>query len=257
VRVSSTITGEVRDATYAVLHFGGHDFSCGVRAWEAPRAYDAMKADLLRRYARYTLADMVRGMDEWFPGEGFSLTDLFLEERRRVLVSVTRTMLDKHEETYRRIWEENRKLVHYLRQADAPIPEALALVARHVLSQDLLAEPARFEEAGGTGPLPDRLFELAGEATALGLTLDLAEGKPAATRMVVRALDAVAESPTDAHVAAALALIEGAHRLGLRYGRWAAQNRFFEIWKRHAAARARLQPLGAVLGFRLGDGASA
>ncbi|HEY3097344.1 MAG TPA: DUF3536 domain-containing protein, partial [Methylomirabilota bacterium] len=62
VRVSSTITGEVRDATYAVLHFGGHDFSCGVRAWEAPRAYEAMKADLLRRYARYTLADMVRGM---------------------------------------------------------------------------------------------------------------------------------------------------------------------------------------------------
>ena len=257
VRVSSTITGEVRDATYAVLHFGGHDFSCGVRAWEAPRAYDAMKADLLRRYARYTLADMVRGMDEWFPGEGFSLTDLFLDERRRVLGSVTRAMLDKHEETYRRIWEENRKLVHYLRQADAPIPEALALVARHVLSQDLLAEPARFEEAGGTGPLPDRLFELAGEATALGLTLDLAEGKPAATRMVVRALDAVAESPTDAHVAAALALIEGAHRLGLRYGRWAAQNRFFEIWKRHSAARARLQPLGAVLGFRLDDGAPA
>jgi alpha-amylase/alpha-mannosidase (GH57 family) len=251
VRASSTITGEVRDATYAVLHFGGHDFSCGVRAWEAPRAYEAMKADLLRRYARYTLADMVRGMDEWFPGEGFSLTDLFLDERRRVLASVTRAMLDKHEETYRRIWEENRKLVHYLRQADAPIPEALALVARHVLSQELLAEPARFEEEGGAGPLPDRLFELAGEATALGLTLDLADGKPAATRMVARALDAVAESPTDAHVAAALALIEGAHRLGLRYGRWAAQNRFFEIWKRHGGAPARLAPLGAVLGFRV------
>jgi alpha-amylase/alpha-mannosidase (GH57 family) len=256
VRVSSTITGEVRDATYAVLHFGGHDFSCGVRAWEAPRAYEAMKADLLRRYARYTLADMVRGIDEWFPGEGFSLTDLFLDERRRVLASVTRAMLDKHEETYRRIWEENRKLVHYLRQADAPIPEALALVARYVLSQQLLAEPARFEEAGEAGPLPDRLFELAGEATALGLTLDLADGKPAATRMVARALDAVAESLTDAHVAAALALLEGAHRLGLRYGRWAAQNRFFEIWERHREAHARLAPLGAVLGFRVDAGGS-
>jgi hypothetical protein len=256
VRVSSTVTGEVRDATFAVLHFGGHDFSCGVRAWEAPRAYEAMKADLLRRYARYTLADMVRGMDEWFPGEGFSLTDLFLDERRRVLASVTRAMLDKHEETYRRIWEENRKLVHYLRQADAPIPEALALVARYVLSQQLLAEPARLEEAGGAGPLPDRLFELAGAATALGLTLDLADGKPAATRMVARALDAVAESLTDVHVAAALALIEGAHRLGLRYGRWAAQNRFFEIWKRHREARARLAPLGAVLGFRVDAGGS-
>jgi hypothetical protein len=256
VRVSSTITGEVRDATYAVLHFGGHDVSCGVRAWESPHAYDAMKADLLRRYARYTLADMVRGMDDWFPGEGFSLTDLFLDERRRVLASVTRAMLDKYEETYRRIWEENRKLVHYLRQADAPIPEALALVARHVLSQEVLVELARFEAARGTGPLPDRLFELAGEATAVRLTLDLTDGKPTATRMVARALDRVAEAPTAEHIADALALIEGANRLGLRYGLWATQNRFFELWNRHREARAPLAPLGAVLGFRPGDGAS-
>jgi alpha-amylase/alpha-mannosidase (GH57 family) len=253
VRVSSTITGEIRDATYAVLHVGGHDFSCGVRAWESPQAYDAMKADLRRRYARYTLAEMVRGLDEWFPGKGFSLTDLFLDERRRVLTSVTRATLDRYEETYRRIWEENRKLVHYLRQADAPIPEALALVARHVLSQELLSELGRFEATGSGGRLPDRVFELAGEATALGLTLDLADGKAATTRLVTRALNVVAEAPAPERVTEALDLIEGANRLGLRYGRWATQNRFFEIWNRHAEARAPLQPLGTVLGFRLDD----
>ena len=255
VRVSSTVTGEVRDSTYGVLHFGNHDFACGVRAWESPRAWEAMKRDLRRRYARYTLADMVRGMDEWFPGEGFSLTDLFLDERRRVLVSVTRATLEKHEETYQRIWEENRKLVHYLRQADAPIPEPLALVARHVLGEALLDELRRFEAGGGAGALPDRLFELAGEATALGLTLDLTEAKPPGVRMVQRALAAVAEGPTDARVSEALALIEGANRLGLRYGLWAAQNRLFEIWNARPDARGLLQPLGAALGFRLGEAA--
>jgi hypothetical protein len=238
-----------------VLHFGNHDFSCGVRAWESPRAWEAMKRDLRRRYARYTLADMVRGMDEWFPGEGFSLTDLFLDERRRVLASVTRATLEKHEETYRRIWEENRKLVHYLRQADAPIPEPLALVARHVLGEALLDELRRFEASGASSPLPDRLFELAGEATALGLTLDLAEAKPPSVRMVQRALTAVAEAPTPPRVGEALALIEGANRLGLRYGLWAAQNRFFEIWNARPDARALVQPLGAALGFRLGEAA--
>jgi hypothetical protein len=228
-----------------------------VRAWEAPSAYEAMKTDLLRRYARYTLADMVRGMDEWFPGEGFSLTDLFLDERRRVLASVTRAMLDKYEETYRRIWEENRKLVHYLRQADAPIPESLALVARHVLGQELLAELARSEATNDGGRLPDRLFELAGEATSLRLTLDLTEAKPLAARMVSRALAAVAETPTAPRVDEALALIEGANRLGLRYGRWAAQNRFFELWNRHRDARSVLRPLGEALAFRLDDGGAA
>jgi hypothetical protein len=124
-------------------------------------------------------------------------------------------------------------------------------VARHGLSQELLTELHRFEAAGGGGRLPDRLFDLAGEATALRLMLDLADGKTATMRMVNRALDAVAETPTPEHVAEALELIEGANRLGLRYGRWATQNRFFEIWSRQRDARPQLQPLGAVLGFRL------
>jgi alpha-amylase/alpha-mannosidase (GH57 family) len=251
VRVSSTLTGEVRDAMYAVLHFGGHDFACGVRAWEDGGVYERIKTDLLRRYGRSTVADVVRGMDEAFPGGGFSLTDLFLDERRAVLASVTRSMLVKHEETYQQIWEENRKLVHYLRQADAPIPEALGLVARHVLEEQILAELAKAETRGDGGPLPDRMFELAGEATSLGLTLNLDAGKPVGVRLVRRALGAVADSPTPARVAAALDLIEGANRLGLRYGRWAAQNLFFEIWARHADAHDILAPLGDALGFHL------
>jgi alpha-amylase/alpha-mannosidase (GH57 family) len=250
-RVSSTVTGELRDVMYAVLHFGGHDFTCGVRAWEDGDLYGKIKADLLHRYSRSTAADVVRGMDEWFPGGSFSLTDLFLDERRRVLASVTRATLVRHEETYHAIWEENRKLVHYLRQADAPIPEALALVARHVLEEDILAELTKAEAHGDGGALPDRMFELAGEATALGLTLNLDAGKPVAMRLVRRALESVAASPTLARVAEALALIEGAERLGLRYGRWAAQNLFFETWARHAGAHAVLAPLGDALGFHL------
>ena len=251
VRVSSTVTGEVRDAMYAVLHFGGHDFACGVRAWEDDEVYRTIKTELLRRYARSTVADVVRRLDESFPGGSFSLTDLFLDERRRVLASVTRSTLMKHEETYQRIWEENRKLVHYLRQADAPIPEALALVARHVFEQAILAELAQAEARRDRGPLPDRMFDLAGEATALGLRLDLDEGKPMAVRLVRGALAAVAESPIPARVAEAAALIEGANRLGLRYGRWAVQNLFFETWGRHPGARAQLTALGESLGFHL------
>jgi hypothetical protein len=251
VRVSSRITGEVRDVMDAVLHFGGHDFICGVRAWEDAALYAEIKADLLRRHGRSTVADVVRGMDEWFPGGSFSLTDLFLDERRRVLAHVTRATLLRHEETYQQIWEENRKLFHYLRQADAPIPEALELVARHVLEQSAVAELAKVEARDDRGPLPPRMFELAEEAAALGLTLNLEEAKPIAMRLVRRALEAVATRPTPDRVAEALALVDGANRLGLRYGRWAAQNLFFETWARQTGAHAVLAPLGDALGFNL------
>src|SRR5207253_3209284 len=202
VEVQSEITGEAREATFALLHFGGHDFSCALQAWEGRAAYERMKTDLLQRYARYSLADMVRGIDEYFRGEAFGLPHLFLEERRRVLARVIATTLEKHETTYRRIWEENRKLVRYLRQADAPIPDALAIVARHVLEQEALAELADVDR---TGVLSEALLEIFTDARALGL----------------------------------------------RFGLWATQNRFFEIWRGQRDARPRLVPLGAALGFKL------
>jgi alpha-amylase/alpha-mannosidase (GH57 family) len=251
VRAESEITGDALEAAYAVLHFGGHDFSCGVRPWRDIADYQTMAADLQTRYARCTLADMVRGMDEHFPGTPYALTDLFLEERRRVLGLVIATMLERHEETYRRIWEDNRKLLHYLRQADVPIPDSLAFVARHVLAQELLAELRRLED----GPvLTERIFETANEARALQLTLDVSPARPVMLRAIERSLGAVAAGPTAATVGEAVRLIEAANTLGVPFGTWGAQNRFFEIWgasRGRAEARALLQPLGEILGFAL------
>jgi alpha-amylase/alpha-mannosidase (GH57 family) len=248
VRAQSEVTGETREAMYALLHFGGHDFTCALRAWEGQAAYDDMKDDLVRRYQHYSLADMVRGLDEHFPGEAFALPHLFLEERRRVLAQVIASVLERHEETYRAIWMENRKLIRYLRQADAPIPDALAIVARHVLEQETLTELAQMQRMG---PLPERLLEALAEASVLGLALDLAPAKPLMQALVDRALDTVAAEPTAERVADARRLIEDAVALGLRFGKWRAQNRYFEIWRARPEARAALGPLGVTLDFNL------
>ena len=248
VRVSSEITGETRDMMYALLHFGGHDFSCGIRAWDDQATYDAVKADLLGRLARPSVADLVRGLDEYFPGGLSSLSHLFLDERRRVLASVIRATLDRHEETYRKIWEETRKLVHYLREVDAPLPEALTIVARHVLEQQVAAELQPLPELGA---IPDRAFAIVGEAQTLGLTLDLAPLRFIMHRAVTQALDAIAESASSERVARATALIEGARRLGIRYGHWATQNRFFQLWRERPDPRDVLLPLATTLGFSL------
>ena len=248
VRVSAETTGESREMVYALAHFGGHDFSCGVRTWDDQATYDALKTDLLARCARQSVADLVRGLDEYFPGGLSSLGHLFLDERRRVLANVIRATLERHEETYRKIWEENRKLVHYLRDADAPIPEALAIIARHVLEQQVSLELLSVPDLT---TIPDRVVAIADEAKALGVTLDLIPQRFVVQSAVARVLELVAESPSRERVAQASALIEGARRLGIRYGHWATQNRFFQIWSERPEARGDLLPLAQALGFSL------
>ncbi|PYM90261.1 MAG: glycoside hydrolase [Candidatus Rokuibacteriota bacterium] len=248
VRVHSEVTGETHDAVYALLHFGGHDFSCGIGAWRDQAAYDALKADLLGRFARSSVADLVRGLEEYFPGELCSLSHLFLEERRRVLTSVIRALLETHEETYRRIWEENRRLMHYLREVDAPIPDALALAARHVLERQA---SDGLERLSDLGEIPERVFAVVDEARQLGLALDLSPKRFLMHHAVVAAIEAIAAAPTGQRVARAVALIEGARRLDVRYGHWVTQNRFFQLWREHPDARRVLLPLAETLAFNL------
>jgi uncharacterized protein DUF3536/glycosyl hydrolase family 57 len=247
VRVTFEPTGETGDAVYALLHFGGHDVSCGVGPYDEV-AYARMKADLLDRYERHSMADMVRGLDEHFPRETYSLRDLFLEDRRRVLDRVVRAVLLRHEEAYHRIWEESRALVHYLREADAPLPEVFRLTARHVLEERVAAELATL---GPPGPLPPRVFELLDEAKALGLTLDLDFARTAMREAVHRTLAALRTDASPSLIAAALALIEDAQRAGIRFGRWSAQNDFFALWRARPDAQAAFRPIASALGFAL------
>jgi Domain of unknown function (DUF3536)/Glycosyl hydrolase family 57 len=247
VRVTFEPTGETGDAVYALLHFGGHDVSCGVGAYDEV-AYARMKADLLGRYERHSMADMVRGLDEHFPRATFSLRDLFLEDRRRVLDQVVRAVLLRHEETYHRIWEDSRALVHYLRESDAPLPEVFRLTARHVLEERVAAELATL---GTPGPLPPRVFELLDEARALGLTLDLDFARPTMREAVHQALSGLRTDASPSLIAAALALIQDAQRAGIRFGLWSAQNDFFAVWRARPDAQADVQPIAAALGFAL------
>ena len=66
---------------------------------------------------------------------------------------------------------------------------------------------------------------------------------------VLVGLAQVADAPTDEHVAAVVALVHDARRLGVGFDRWAAQNRVFELWRRSPEARRAIAPLATTLGF--------
>jgi hypothetical protein len=248
VRVRSEITGEAEEAAYAVLHHGGHDFHCGIRGFGDPAWYDQMKPDFLHASSRLGISDIVRALDQHFPGESYSLRHLFLDERRNVLARVTASALDRNEAAYRRIWEESRQLLHYLRDVDVPAPEALDLVARHVLAREVTAE---LQQTEALGAVPNRAFELMGEAGALQLRLDLTAAEEPLRRALSAAIDVLESAITPDAVARAAALVEAALRLGVGFGQWQCQNRFFALWRSHPEGRETLRRLADVLGFRL------
>lgn len=246
IRVSSELTGQTRDAVFAVAHFGGHDITCGVRLSDDAATYDTLGRDLLDRYGRHRLPDVVRGFDAAFGRDTFSVTDLFIEERRRILAALLGKVIARHESTVRQVWAETHSLLDYLQSADVPIPETLAVVARRVLEQDTLAA---LTEVPTLLAVPAPVFEFTAHARKLHLTLNLAPARAHLRDALDRALDLVEQAPTQATVAQAVALVERAERLGAGFGHWAAQNRFFVLWQSREDLHDTLRPLARALGF--------
>jgi alpha-amylase/alpha-mannosidase (GH57 family) len=248
VRVRSEVTGQADAAVYGMLHFGAHDVHCGLRGFDSIEAYDEMAADLRQQFIRGSLSDVVHALDRHFPGERRTLRDLFEDERRKVLAGIAERALEQGDEAYGRVWDEHRALIRYLREMEVPVPEVLTAVARRVLARSVAAELHGVE---ASGVVPDRALELLGQARQLGLTLDLTAVNAPMRRAVAHAIDALGGDPTPARARLALALVDRASRLGVWFGLWDAQNRFFEIWRTRPEARPALRPLAERLGFKL------
>jgi len=249
LRVTAEVTTETEEAAVAVLHFGGHDFHCTLRSGLEPTAFSSVRDELFQRFSQ-GLSDVVRALDRHFPGPAYGIRDLFLEERRRILAAVTDAVLRRYEETYRRFYEENRGLLQYLREADAPAPEALVLAARYVLRREIARELEALAEAEG---IPTRLAELVEEARSLGLepVLDGAGAADQLERTLLGHLTRLGERVSADRVRRALAVLEIGRGLGCMPNLWAAQNRLFELWRTGDAERRReLGPLATALGFR-------
>jgi alpha-amylase/alpha-mannosidase (GH57 family) len=251
VRATSRVTGETEEAEVAVLHFGGHDFHCALRAGTGEAAFHETRAALLRGFAEHGLAEVVRAVDRRFGGRSYGIRDVFLEERRRLLARVTESALAPLEATFERLYEDNRRLMQYLCEADAPAPAALAVAACHVLE----ARVARALGALAAGaPVPEeveRIRTLLGEARSLGVPLRLGPERVTAPleAAVGRVVDGFAGRPAVAAGHLRM-LLDIGRALGTAPDLWAAQNEALRLWRAAPRdARSTLTPLLAALGF--------
>ncbi len=227
VTVSSNITFERAEGAYAVLHLGGHDFQCGVRIDPPPAWYEETKDTLADAFLGQGSGAAVRVLDRRFAGSLYTLPDLFIEERRKILALLTEERLSRFEGVYRELYEESRPLLAFMRSSEVPIPPAFLVAVEYTLTRDLAQELRR----AASEPVSEHPFEIARELDALGLT---SKG-PETESLLRRALEAHAEAlradPLGPHLDQAHRLLDLGEALGITPNLWQVQNSY------HHAAR--------------------
>lgn len=164
-RVSSEITRETETVTYALLHFGSHSLSGGIRRYIGEGEYDALAGQMLRSFESGDLTGVIHLLAE-FPQYSFSLKSLFADRQREILFNLLRVPVRQAEGTYRRLYRENATLVRFLLDMGLPLPRAFTMAAEFVINREL----RRIFEAEKIDL--ERARSLLGEADDLRVPLD-------------------------------------------------------------------------------------
>jgi len=227
IEVFSTIDRSSSESVAAVLHFGGHDFHCALHGPLDPAGYAELCDELLETFRRRSLTEVVRTLDSRFDAHHYSINDLFAEERRQVLAQVTREAFGRFQSVIDLIYDENRRLMEYIRELGAPLPRGFLAAAEQVLTMRI--EKAIENYVSNGEEQDDDIALLAEEAKGWKVSL----ATPAVTQRLQDALHRNVQrmrlGPSDCLYEKLLKLLDVVDSLEAKIDLWEAQNACFRI----------------------------
>ena len=188
--ITSTITGEHADLACAVVHFGDHNLSCGIRPYDET-AYRVMVRELGAAFSRADVPEVIRLVDRHFEGPTYSLRSLFRDEQRRILDLILATTLGEAEAEVGRLFDHHAPLMHFLASLGAPMPRAFHGAAELVLNRRLK------DELEGERIDLERTRSLLDQAVEYRVTLDAAGMTYAMQRHLERLAAGLGAAPAD------------------------------------------------------------
>lgn len=169
VEVQSKVTLERHNLIFALLQYTGGDFHCAIKEYD--EEYPEMQKELIRTYMVNPLTEIIRALDGYFGKEYFTLKDIFIEERRKILQILMRERLDEFAKTYEDIYNEGKSSVLHLQALGLDIPNEFKIAAQYTLTR-------QFNElfTGSNGFIDEDIIQSASdinfEAKRIGITLD-------------------------------------------------------------------------------------
>ncbi|MFH1125437.1 MAG: DUF3536 domain-containing protein [Pseudomonadota bacterium] len=134
---TSEVTWDSALLSFAVLHLGDHNLSCGVRKFMGEEAYRAMVTEVSGAFGSADFPETIRCLDKHFGKSIYSLKSLFRNEQSRILDLILESTLADAEAVYRQLYENLVPMIRFLKDSRSPLPKALYLAAEFVVYVDL------------------------------------------------------------------------------------------------------------------------
>lgn len=224
VEVQSKITLERSDMMFALVQFSGGDFQCAIRDYSDE--YDTIQKELVRTFMVNPLTEIIRGVDDYFGKEYFTLKDIFIEERRKILQILMKDKLSGFARNYEVMYEDGKASIFHFQALGLEVPEEFKISAQYSLAK-------QFNElfAHSNGFIDDDVIQLASdinfEAKRLGITIDKTETSKIFEKKVVQNINRLVYSMEYQQADVTLDLLDAIEKLEVNVNLAEAQNIYY------------------------------
>ena len=135
IEVMSRITLQRSNLVFALMQYSDGDFHCAIKEYSDEDEYLSMKQHLARIFVLNPITEIIRSLDEYFGKEYFTLKDIFIEERRKILQLLLRGRLEKFSQTYQELYQEGKSSISQMQNLGVAPPEEFKIAARYALGK--------------------------------------------------------------------------------------------------------------------------
>ena len=224
IEIESKVTLEKSDMMFTLLQFSGGDFHCAIN--EYTEKFSDIKKELVRIFLVSPLTEIIRNIDNYFGKEYFTLKDIFIEERRKILQTMLKGKLQIFANTYESMYNEGKGSIYQMQTLGLAIPEEFKISAQYVLTKqfnELFTDSRGFIDAEIIQQASDINFE----AKRIGVEIDKTPTAKIFSKKVAMNINRLSFSLDLQQVDATLELLDCITKLELKVDIAEAQSYFF------------------------------
>lgn len=226
IEIQSQITLQKSNVMFALVQYSGGDFHCTIKEFSDDSEYTNIQKDLFRIFMLNPLTEIIRALDEYFGREYFTLKDIFIEERRKILQVMLQGKMQKFAQTYQEMYSEGKSSIYHMQSLGLSIPDEFKISAGYALSKqfnDLIINASGFLDNNVIQQAMDINFEV----KKIGIEIDKSATNKMFSYKISQNISRLAQSLEIQQAEATLEIFDNIEKLELNVDITEAQNIYF------------------------------
>ena len=226
IEISSKVTLQKSNLVFALMQYAGGDFHCAIKEFSTNDEYQELKNTLTKTYMLSPMTEIIRALDEKFGKEYFTLKDIFIEERKKILQILLKDKLAKFADTYKDMYDEGKGSIYHMQNLGLEIPNEFKISAGYALSKrfnDLLENSDGFVEDNVIQKISDINYE----AKKIDIKIDKTKSNKTFSKRIITNLNRLTKSFETQQADAILELFDIISKLELDIDIAEAQNIYY------------------------------